>query len=89
MGIKHDPEIAAGHVSKINGKLSNLKNSPKADNVSYSNLYGATKGVTANNKILDLINNYSSATKNFTDKINKVSRKFEEMDKNTKFGDDK
>lgn len=89
MGIKHDPEIAAGHVSKINGKLSNLKNSPKADGVSYSNLYGVTKGVTANNKILDLINNYSSATKNFTDKINQVSRKFEEMDKNTKFGDDK
>lgn len=89
MGIKHDPEIAAGHVSKINGKLSNLKNNPRADNVSYSNLYGVTKGVTANNKILDLINNYSSATKNFTDKINQVSRKFEEMDKNTKFGDEK
>lgn len=89
MGIKHNPELAARHVSKINGKLSSLKNSPKAENVSYSNLSGVTKGVTANNKILNVIHTYSSATKKFTDKINQVSKKFEAMDKNTQFGDDK
>ena len=85
MGIKHDPAIAAGHASKINAKVESLKNSPRAENVSYSNLYGVTKGVTANNDILNLIETYQSATKSFTEKINQVSQKFEEMDKNTRF----
>ncbi|KGH34166.1 TIGR04197 family type VII secretion effector [Lactococcus cremoris] len=89
MGIKHDPEIAAGHVSKINGKLSNLKNSPKADSVSYSNLYGVTKGVTANNKYLKLIGDYQKSLTEFSKKINEVSQKFEELDKSVKFGDGK
>jgi len=89
MGIKHDPAIAARHVSKINGKLNTLQKSPKAGTASYSNLYGVTKGVTANNKYLDLIGNYQKALTGFSSKINHVSQKFEEMDKNVKFGEGK
>lgn len=44
MGIKHNPAVAESHASKIKSELGKLKNNPKAESVSYSNLYGVTKG---------------------------------------------
>lgn len=87
MAIKHDASISEGHTSKINNSLGNIKNTPKSDTVSYSNLYGVTKGVKANDYILDLVDIYRTSSKDFTSKINQVSKKFEEMDNSVKFGE--
>ncbi|MCL2676627.1 MAG: TIGR04197 family type VII secretion effector [Streptococcaceae bacterium] len=80
MGIKHDPEKAAGYTKDINGKLGAIKNTPTAQNVSYSNLWGVTKGVEANNKYLTLAGQYKTAFTQFSDKINAVSKAFASLD---------
>lgn len=87
MGIKHNPAVAESHASKIKSELGKLKNNPKAGSVSYSNLYGVTKGEKSNNELLDLIQTYVSASQGFTNKVNQVSKKFEALDKSAKFGE--
>ncbi len=80
MAIQHDTEVAAQATKGFNAGLGELKTSPQAQGASYSNLYGVTKGVVANNQYLELTGRYKSAFTSFSQKINEVSQAFEALD---------
>ena len=81
MSIKYDLSLSKSHTTEINSKGKALKNNPKSEQVSYSNVYGVTKGVNANNKYLDLIHTYQSALTTFSTQLDNMAQKFEELDR--------
>lgn len=80
MAIKYNLNISKSHTTRINSEGKALKNNPKSEQVSYSNVYGVTKGVKANNKYLELIHTYQSTLTTFSTQLDKMAQNFEALD---------
>lgn len=81
MAIKYNTEISEQTTNQFNNKLEQLKTEPIMATASYSNLYGVTKGITANNEYLSLSKKYKSSFTQFSNQIKTAAQKFDELDK--------